>query len=224
MTLSSHDDLALRYVLNVPTGTPDSAEMPLVVILHGRGADANDLADLAPYIDTSTGCRFVFPNAPSPFEPVPGTTFGWTWFDGWPPVGRSFGESRELLLRFLDEIAERYRTPPGRIILGGFSQGALMSLDSGFRTNQPLCGIIAMSGALFEAEMAPLAPFRGRHVLLIHGLNDEVIPVAAGRRACQVLEENGLSPEYHEFPMGHQVTEQSMAVVKDFIARCMAPS
>src|SRR5713101_348958 len=57
MTLARHDDLALHYVLSVPSGKPDHAEMPLVIVMHGRGADANDLADLAPMIDG--GYRFV---------------------------------------------------------------------------------------------------------------------------------------------------------------------
>ena len=83
MTLTRHDDLSLRYVLNVPSGKPDNADMPLVLLMHGRGADANDLADIAPMIDG--GYRFVFPNAAKAFEPMPGYSFGFSWFDGWPP-------------------------------------------------------------------------------------------------------------------------------------------
>src|SRR6266513_442666 len=58
--------LSLAYVLKAPQGAPDSDPMPLVFVLHGRGADANDLADLAPML--GSGYRFVFPNAPVPFE------------------------------------------------------------------------------------------------------------------------------------------------------------
>ena len=54
----------------------------MVVMIHGRGADMNDLADLAPMLDAAGGCRFVFPNAPKPFEPYPGMAMGWTWFEG----------------------------------------------------------------------------------------------------------------------------------------------
>ena len=71
--------LPLKYVLRVPSGKSDADELPLVILLHGRGADANDLADLAPYIDR--GYRFVFPNAPKAWEAGPGMTFGFTWFD-----------------------------------------------------------------------------------------------------------------------------------------------
>lgn len=218
MTLSRHDDLSLPYVLNVPSGKPDSAPMPLLVFLHGRGADANDLADLAPMVDAPEGYRFVFANAPKPFEPYPGMTFGFTWFDGWPPTRQSIAESRALLLAFLDEIVTRYPPPDGKLVLAGFSQGALMALDCGFRTAQPLRGIVAMSGGLYEEDLPELAP---RPVLIVHGTHDDMIPVVAARRARRVLEEHGIEPEYHEFPMGHHVTAESMAVVGDFLHRIM---
>ena len=72
MSSTIHHDLSLKYVLNVPSRKSNAEALPLVVILHGRGADANDLADIAPYLDESAasggGFRFVFPNAPRPFE------------------------------------------------------------------------------------------------------------------------------------------------------------
>jgi len=218
MALTRHEDLSLKYVLNVPSDRPDTEAMPLVVLMHGRGADAFDLADVAPMIDG--GYRFVFPNAPKPFEAAPGMTFGWTWFDGWPPVGNSFFESRELLLTFLDEITQRY--PTTKTVLSGFSQGALMSFDVGFRTDVPLAGVIAMSGAIFEGDMPDFAARKDLPVLIVHGSVDDMIPVLAARRARRILEEHSIEPEYHEFPMGHHVTEESMAVVRDFLERVMA--
>ena len=86
----------LKYVLRVPSSRPDDEPLPLVLVMHGRGADANDLADLAPMLDLPGGARFVFPNAPTPFEAAPGMTFGFTWFDGWPARGASLQESRAL--------------------------------------------------------------------------------------------------------------------------------
>ena len=215
------DDLGLKYILNTPSGKPDDAELPLVIIMHGRGADARDLADIAPYIDNDAGCRFVFPNAPRPFEMYPGMTFGWSWFDGWPPTPESIAASRVVLLQFLDDVTARYPTPRGKLIVGGFSQGAMMSFDCGFRTQQPVAGIIAMSGAIFETEMPP---FRPLPVLVIHGSQDDMIPVLAARRARRVLEEHGIEPEYHEFPMGHNVTPESLAVVREFIQSALLRS
>lgn len=211
--LTRHDDLPLRYVKNVPGGAADDAELPLVIVMHGRGADANDLADLAPMIDG--GYRFLFPNAPKPFEIYPGTSFGFTWFDGWPPQGDSFAESRALVLAFIDAALARYPTPPGKLIISGFSQGGMMSLDTGFRTPHEVAGVVCMSGALNEGDIPPFKPLP---VLIVHGTADDMIPVKAARRTRLVLEEHGIEPEYHEFPMAHQVTEESMDVVAQFMA------
>jgi phospholipase/carboxylesterase len=217
MTVRRYADLALQYVLNVPSGQPDGAEMPLVFCLHGRGADANDLADLAPMIDGPSGYRFIFPNAPKPFEPYPGMTFGYSWFDGLPPERDSIAASRNLLLRFIDQALGRYPPPSGKVIMSGFSQGGLMAIDVGFRTQQSLAGIVVMSGALYEDD---LPDFKKRvPVLIVHGTQDEMINVNLGRRARRVLEQHGIEVKYHEFPMGHFVTPESMAVVGDFIRR-----
>jgi phospholipase/carboxylesterase len=235
MPLTRHDDLSLRYVTSIPSdvgrvlqpvkgrvdGLESPSHMPLVVVLHGRGADANDLADIAPMLDGPEGYRFVFANAPKPFEPYPGMTFGWTWFDGWPPTRESIAESRAKLLAFLDEIVDRYPPKDGKIVLAGFSQGGMMALDVGFRTALKLRGIVVMSGAIYEEELPGLRARRDQRVLIVHGTQDDMIPVIAARRTRRVLEEHGIEPEYHEFAMGHHVTEESMAVVSEFIRRCM---
>ncbi len=205
--------MTLRYVLKVPSGKPDDVEMPLVIVLHGRGADANDLADLASEIDD--GYRFVFPNAPKRFEPYPGTAFGFTWFDGLPPDPASIASSREMLLQLIDDLVGKFPTPDGKIILSGFSQGGMMSLDTGFRTPHKLAGIVVMSGALYEGDLPPLRV--EPPVLIIHGTADEMINVNMARRARRVLEEHGADVDYHEFPMGHHVTPDSLEVVRRFI-------
>lgn len=217
MSTATFQDLSLRYLLNVPSGRADDQPMPLVVMMHGRGADMHDLADLAPMLDPSAGCRFVFPNAPKPFEPYPGMSFGWTWFEGWPPVHESVVESRAILLRFLDEIIAKY--PSTSLIVSGFSQGALMALDAGLRTEKKVAGIIAMSGGLYEVDLPDLSRHAGLPVLIAHGALDDVVPVNYARRARHVLESGGLDVEYHEYPMSHQVVQEEAAVVKEFIAR-----
>lgn len=219
MTLTRHDDLSLRYVLNVPSGKPDDAPLPLVIVMHGRGADANDLAGLAPMIDD--GYRFVFPNAAKQFEPSPGYTFGWSWFDGWPPEPGSIVASRMQLLALIDELVTRYPTPAGKLVIAGFSQGGMMAIDVGFRTKQKVAGIVVMSGAIYEADMPDLRTHRDLPVLLIHGTQDDMVPVINARRTRHILEEHGVIPEYHELSMGHHVTPESMAVVQEFLRRVL---
>lgn len=185
--------------------------MPMVVMMHGRGADMNDLADLAPMLDP--GARFVFPNAPRAWEAGPGMTFGWTWFDGWPPERTSVAASREVLLQFIDEITAKY--PTTKLVIAGFSQGAMMALDVGLRGE--VAGIVAMSGGLYELDLP--ATLHKAPVLIAHGTTDDVVPVSYARRARLLLEEQGFDVEYHEYPMGHQVVMEEVQVVKKFLER-----
>jgi phospholipase/carboxylesterase len=213
-------EIALRYRLEVPAARPDDAPLPMVIVMHGRGADMHDLADLAPMLDPGE-CRFVFPNARKAFEPYPGMPMGWTWFDGWPPVPESLLASRAILLDFVEAITERYPTPEGQLVLGGFSQGAMMALDVGFRTEKKLAGIVAMSGGLYEADMPDLHSHADVPILIAHGSLDEVVPVNFARRARHLLEDAALDVEYHEYPMGHQVIPEEADVVRDFLGRVL---
>ena len=94
-----------------------------------------------------------------------------------------------------------------------------MSLDVGFRIADKLAGIVVMSGALYEDDPPPFSS--ALPVLIVHGTQDDMIPVLAARRTRRVLESHGIEPEYHEFPMGHFVTPESIAAVADFIRRCL---
>jgi phospholipase/carboxylesterase len=205
------DDLSLRYLV---TDTSD-AELPLLVMLHGRGADMHDLADLAPLLAEPGAVRFLFANAPRQFEAYPGMTFGWTWFDGWPPEHESVSASRELLIKFIGEVRERYKT--SKLILAGFSQGAMMALDVGLRTDA--AGILAMSGGLYDIDLPALSP---KPVFIAHGTMDDVVPVLYARKARMTLEQHGFDVEYHEYPMGHQVVMEEVQEAKAFIGRLIA--
>lgn len=213
------EDLSLRYLVSPAT----DAELPMVIMLHGRGADMNDLADLAPLLADKDSCRFVFANAPRPFEAYPGMTFGWTWFDGWPPEQASVAASRELLLTFIGEVTAKFKT--SKLIMAGFSQGAMMSLDVGLRVEglrTDVAGVVAMSGGLYEKDLPDLSARKGLPVLIAHGTQDDVVPVSYARRARLVLEGAGLDVAYHEYPMSHAVAQEEVAVVRDFIARLTA--
>jgi len=209
--------MPLQFIERVPSGS--TGPLPLVICMHGRGADANDLADLAPMLDGSDGYRFLFPNAPKPFEPYRGMQWGWTWFDDLPPEPKSFAESRALLLDFIDQAVARFEVPDGKLIISGFSQGGVMSIDCGFRTKQRVAGIVVLSGAAYDDDLPQIHPIP---TFIAHGLDDEVLPIVEARRARRILEEHGVEPEYHELPIGHQVSAEEIELVRQFIERCLA--
>lgn len=210
--------LSLSYIEAIPSGRPASERMPIVITLHGRGSNGSDLAGLAPVVDAEPGYRFICPDAPKPFYAAPGMAYGFTWFDGWPPSAASFEASRELLMRFIGEVLEQF-PHDGRLALIGFSQGAMMALDLAFRLKPSPTAVAAMSGAVNEPALPEVIAQTAPPILVLHGTQDEVIPVVYARKTRRILEDRGVAPDYQEFPMGHWVTDESMALVKKFLEK-----
>jgi phospholipase/carboxylesterase len=203
----------LSYLEIAPPDAP--RDLPLVVTLHGRGASAEDLAPLAPELDGER-YRFIFPNGRLRLD-----LGGWEGF-AWYNVGEQAADlpaSRVAVEALLRDLWARTGLGAARTVLLGFSQGAVLTLDVGLRSAERFAGLVAMSGYLYEdADLtAALARAQDQRVLIVHGTYDEVLTVDRGRAARQALEAAGLRPEYHEFPMGHEVTGASLAVVREFL-------
>lgn len=212
--MKTRTDLSLPAIEVVPSGSKDP-KLPIVIGLHGRGSDSQDLAGMASEIDGDRPFRFFFPNAPKPFEVSPGMAYGFTWFEGWPASKESIEVSRRKLNAFIDEVKKSY-PEHSDLALMGFSQGGLMTLDVGFR-RPDVSTLVVMSGAIYEKDPADFRAQPDKRVLIVHGLYDEVIPVNAARRARAVLMSNGIDPAYEEYPIGHHVSPESMARVRQFL-------
>lgn len=215
------DKLSLTHVEAIPSGRPSTDAMPIVITLHGRGSNGLDLAGLAPSVDSGAGFRFICPDAPKPFYATPGMAYGFTWFNGWPPSPESFAESRSLLVKFIAEVLEHYPND-GRLALIGFSQGAMMALDLAFQLEPSPTAVVAMSGAVNEDALPKEIDQPAPPILVLHGTQDDVIPVLYARKTRRILEDRGVALDYQEFPMGHWVTEESMELVREFLAKAFA--
>ena len=216
-------EAGLRYLEVATEGL--SADAPLVVGLHGRGSSPEDFAGLAP--ELSPAWRYLFPRAPLPLDFGP-YGLGFSWYEPLPAPPGAMVAARETLSNFLAAAHGRYGMPPARTALLGFSQGAVMTLDVGLRAaaaGEPYAALVAMSGYLAEAdELAALLPGAGAGpVLLLHGTRDDVLGVALARRARRLLEDAGLAPDYREFDMAHEVGEESLAAVREFLRRHLPP-
>jgi phospholipase/carboxylesterase len=202
---------------------PDSggAGLPLIIAIHGRGADATDLAGLAGELNPDRH-QWVLPQGLRPVPLAPGYT-GWAWYDLGAGQAQTVIESRDLLTRFVDALLERLEVPRSRTLIMGFSQGAVMALHVGLSSPEPFAGVVAMSGHLpASEELIPILPERlDRSVLMVHGTRDSVLAIDVGRRARDILQKAGLELEYHEFEMDHQITAESLAVVRDFVERVL---
>jgi phospholipase/carboxylesterase len=205
----------------VEIARPDAPrDLPLVVALHGRGANAEDLAALAPEI--GDGYRFVFPNGRLRLDMGPWVGFAWYEREA---VATDLPASRAALEALLGELWARTGLGPAQTVLLGFSQGAVMTLDVGLRSPTRFAGLVAMSGYLYEDDSlaAALAQARDQRVLVVHGTEDATLPISRGRAARRTLEAAGLPVEYHEFRMGHEVSRESLAVVQTFLHAVLPP-
>lgn len=212
------DEIAgLRYVRVAPAGTPGDA--PLVVALHGRGADALDLTGLVGELGSGQ-YRWIFPQGPRPVPLGPGAV-GWAWYE----MGEdtTVVAARDQLLEFLGVVLDQIGAKPRTAALLGFSQGAAMSLHGGLCAPEPFAAIGVMSGHLPAAHTLNLPSGRGAEqpLLMVHGTADTVIPIERAREARDWLQKAGFAPEWHEFPMTHEITGESLAAVGEFLSRSL---
>lgn len=182
----------------------------LVVLCHGYGADGNDLIGLAPHWQRLLPtAAFVAPNAP---EPCPGSP-GYQWF----PITRldplemkrGVEQATASLEAFLDAELARLELPPERLALVGFSQGTMMSLHVGL-TRKP-AAIVGFSGLLAGAEQLQTLPKDVSPILLIHGDQDPMIPVAALFETTIALGRAGACVQWHiSQGLGHSIDEDGL--------------
>lgn len=189
----------------------------LVVLLHGYGADGNDLIGLASHWQNRLpGVAFVAPNAP---ERVPGAPSGFQWF----PISRlDPHEMRDGVAmagpgieQFLEAELARLGLPPERLVLAGFSQGAMLALHLGFRRATLPAAIIGFSGMLASPppDDRPRPP-----VLLTHGDADTVIPVNAMFAAAAVLGRAAVPVQWHMARgMGHGIDPEGLDMAGAFL-------
>ena len=199
----------------------EHAPPPLLLLLHGIGSNEEDLFGLAPYLDE----RFLVVSARAPVA-LPYGGYGWFQIEFTPrgmaadieQAKRSLG----MLPGFIEALAERYGADARRVYLAGFSQGAMMSLALALTRPEMIAGVVAMSGRLprqvleREPDAGALA---GKPVLVTHGLYDAVLPVENGRAARDYFAALPVELTYHEYPMAHEVSVESLRDVTGWLTR-----
>jgi phospholipase/carboxylesterase len=199
----------------------------LVVFLHGYGADGKDLIEIGrawqPYLPDAA---FVSPHAP---EPCAGAPMGRQWFpltfrdpdERWKGVNAA----APILNRFLDAELARRKLPASALALVGFSQGTMMALHVGLRRPTAPAAIVGYSGLFVLPNNAEPAAVAGEiksrpPVLLVHGDQDELIPVEALFHATQALAALEVPTEWHiSSGIGHGIDQEGLRHGGEFLAR-----
>jgi phospholipase/carboxylesterase len=199
--------MSLESISIPPTSGKPAAG--LLVVLHGYGADCHDLATLAPFLELPD-YHLLFADAPLSY-PYRGE--GRMWYNLEQNNPAELASSRELLRSWLESLPEKTGVPLAKTILGGFSQGAAMTLDVGL--NLPLAGLIVLSGYWHSQSRSETSSFPP--VLLVHGTDDRVVPLSAAQQTRDHLESWGVAVDYHEFVMGHEIYPETLELMRNFV-------
>jgi phospholipase/carboxylesterase len=212
--------LSLVHLLQPPRSGQGGAP-PLLLLLHGVGSNEEDLFGLAPALDT----RFLIISARAPITLAAGS---YAWFEvdfrtGTAPIiqPEQAEASRRKLLAFISEAVVAYGADASRVYLMGFSQGAIMSASVMLTHPQLLAGAVLMSGRVLPEvlpQRAPLEALRDFPVLVVHGSGDRVLPLQHAHESRQLLEALPVRLDYREYPMGHEVSAQSLADVTQWLS------
>jgi phospholipase/carboxylesterase len=210
----------LAYRTRPPAGDPEGA----LVLLHGRATDENDLFPILDVLDPER--RHVGVTVRGPLSLPPG---GRHWY-AVPRVGypdpATFLSTLQQLSALLDGFPHTLGVDVSQTIIGGFSQGAVMSYSLGLAASRPSpAGILALSGFIptvpgFELD---LTSRRGLPVAIAHGSLDPVISVQFARQARDRLEPAGLAVSYHESAMAHTIDPRLIPDLQRWVATTASP-
>ena len=204
----------------------DSAEVNASIIwLHGLGADGGDFAPIVPQLGlpAAYAVRFVFPSAPSIAVTINQGMVMPAWYDI-----LELGDNRRLDETGLRASAGKVQAlmrqeidrgvPSERILLAGFSQGGAVCLEAGLSFQYRIGGIIALSTYFPTAASVDVHPAQiGLPVLVCHGSMDPMLNESLARDAVESLRRLGMVPEYHAYPMVHQVCPQEIEQIGQWI-------
>lgn len=212
------------------TAAPHAANRPVLVLLHGRGSNEDDLLQLAPLLTRGQGAgtegaepafTVVTPRAPWPGAPW-GYGPGWAWYrylgeDR--PEPDSFEASLEALDTFLDGLEDALGAAPGPLVLGGFSQGGTLSLGWSLTRPGQVAGAVNLSGFLADAPSVRdhLGQAEGLPVFWGHGRMDPAIPFALGEKGRSTLLEHGAELRAFDHGSGHTITPGEMTELGDWL-------
>ena len=192
---------------------------PLLLLLHGYGANEDDLFSLAPYLDE----RFMIVSARGPIALQP---MSYAWFNlGFTPQGiivnpEEVESSRRRIHKFIGEIVNAYECDPDAVYLVGFSQGAMMSLAVALTYPGSAAGVVAMSGRMLSRTPAMIADkdaLIGLPIFVAHGARDMLLPINHGREARAMLSELPVELTYREYDMGHEISYDSLKDVTGWL-------
>ena len=198
---------------------------PTVVLLHGYGSNAEDWLQFVGKIQVPNDGRLIFPQGPlrGPFAGAR----GWWWLniEGHIPAGARYPDFSKvtpggitIASRLVRELLDEEPQP---LVLGGFSQGAMLSAEIAFQTDQELAGLILLGGTTVneDAWAESFARRRDLPIFIAHGRSDGVLPFDMMERFQARLKAAGMNVTWVPFPGGHEIPPAVVAAMNEFLLR-----
>jgi len=195
---------------------PAPGKPPLLVLLHGFGANEQDLLPVAAQLDP----RLAVASLRGPYQIRPG---GYSWVNG--TSADELANARRMVIECIDQVADSTGADRSRVYLAGFSQGAMLTLAIALTEPEKIAGAAVLSGRLAAAvrdNHAAPERLRGFPILVTHGTDDPQIPVRSAHDIRQALKPMGVALDYHEFESGHYISEINVDVLNQWLRRRLA--
>lgn len=203
------EDLTLSYRYRA------GAEKPcgLIVLMHGVGSNEESMLGLASFIPENYSVALV--QSPLAIGPGAYAAFAVNFTARGPVIDAHAAEdSRQKLVRFIAELQSRYEIPPERTVIGGFSQGGIMSASLALTEPHCVRGFAILSGRILpeiEPMIASHDALKHLSALVVHGNADDRLPFFWAERSVGTLGELGIQLRSHAYPMGHEITREVAA-------------
>ncbi len=213
------ENSVLPYLLRLPEGSGDKP-VPALIMMHGRGANEGDIYELVPFVDRRV--LVAAPRAPLLNSDDPRGSF--KWFDiSAPGVAEpgTFDASVAKMVSFIEQLEQSTGVAIDRaqVYVGGFSQGAAMSLGLVAARPDLIAGVIAHSGP-FSSQIETrvrAAKLAGKPFFVAHGTRDAILPLDHANRMITTLRELGADVTYHEYDFDHETSVQSRQDLADWL-------
>jgi phospholipase/carboxylesterase len=196
----------------------------IVLLLHGFGSSGNDMISLATTWQQSLpDALFLAPHAPQRCSF--GAGYQWWGLSGLSPQALAAGaaQAAPAIDEFITRKLKQYDLTEADLALIGFSQGTMMALHVGLRRPRQIAAIVGYSGMLTGVEALRQTRITRPPVLLVHGSDDEVVPVAALQTAERALKQLGIAVSSHISPgLGHSVDAEGLRLGRDFVVKALA--
>jgi phospholipase/carboxylesterase len=203
-------------IVHQPPRKPAPGKPPLLVLLHGFGANERDLLPMAARLDS----RLAVASLRGPYEIRPGS---YSWVNG--NSADELDNARRMVIECIDQVAESMGADRDRVYLAGFSQGAMLTLAIALTEPEKIAGAAVLSGRLVAAvrdNHAAPERLRGFPILVTHGTEDQQIPVRSAHDIRQALKPMGVAIDYHEFESGHYISDFNVGVLDQWLRRRLA--